>query len=56
MAYFEPKTKEILLTQEEKKMFKEFDVNIASKRTPVSNNIIRWILTDNKNTNYEAKN
>lgn len=53
MAYFEPKTKEILLTYEERQMFKEFDVNIASGRTPIADRIMKYILTGNKDKKNE---
>lgn len=55
MAYFEPKTKEILLSQEEKAMFKEFDVNIASKKTPITDKLIKYILTGNKKEDNYGK-
>ena len=44
MAYFNEKSGEIVLDNEEKVMFKEIQVNIASNRTPVSTNIMKSIL------------
>ena len=48
MSYFIKETGEITLSQEEKKMFKECGINASLGRTPIADNIIKWILGEKK--------
>jgi len=44
MAYFDEKSGEIILSQEDKKMFQEINLNIQNHKTPISDSIMKKIL------------
>lgn len=47
MAYFDKEKGKIILSEEDKKMFREVGHNVSTKKTPIANSIIRSILTVN---------
>jgi len=43
MAYFDKEKGEIILSQEDKRMFQEVNSNIQNKKTPTADSIIKTI-------------
>ena len=54
MAHFSTETGDIILSEEDKMIFKECGVNAMTNKTPTANKIIKWIMGENKD--YEIQN
>jgi hypothetical protein len=44
MAYFDERQKQIILSEDDKEMFKECMVNSQNKKTPIANRIMKAII------------
>lgn len=44
MAYFDERQKQIILSEDDKEMFKERNVSSVNKRTPIADNIMKAII------------